>query len=732
MASRTIQAAYGGLSGRLRIVTLAAVLVAAVLVPAAGSAHVKVGHVKVSKKKSGGATVSARVNWEGKATGKRGRDRFKLRLLAIGEGDDLPELLGTDTAKGAHRMHARIKLSARKAKVLRQAKSAYLSATQKHDRAKDGDDLYESNYFDLTGVRGGKKSNRGVSEGNSQRSCSKKEIGPGANLSRCKLVGATLRNAKLSRADLSRANLTAASLSGAHLRGTKFDGAVWGPGQTDGFAEPDDNGATLQSAIDAAKTNVDVVIYDFGGPNVVGQMGAQGSLMRAVSRGVNVRLILNGQVQDKNCAGLDAANQAKCAWNPKLDAIYASQAQLEAAAAAAGSSAGEVTVQFANNNFNITHQKTVIVDAVDAQGNLLPPDQLPDTASAVVMTGNLQAFPSLWGQRTVSYYDTTQGKYVNVVANPDYLTDPAATCEDAPPAAGGGQPCANEWAARDFGMVVTDPGLVNLIQSVFNSDLVCGGPPSTRRSNTNDLLETNGPATWSNGSTYDFNNTGDPAQYLYPDVATGGYFPTSTQTQVPSATVNQGNAKQRTLDLIDGAKKSLLVYNEEMADDDIVDHLAAAAQKLPAGAVQVVMAGKVNKYNNFAEEFNQLNDAGVKIRLIASPPGIYIHAKVVVADGTNAFMGSENISTPSLLDNRELGLLLTNSLSPDQDQLPSSEGLALFQSTFETDWGNGTPWTDQPTTTPAPPSSSPPYFPMACGPIPARTPPIPANEQPTS
>jgi phosphatidylserine/phosphatidylglycerophosphate/cardiolipin synthase-like enzyme len=48
----------------------------------------------------------------------------------------------------------------------------------------------------------------------------------------------------------------------------------------------------------------------------------------------------------------------------------------------------------------------------------------------------------------------------------------------------------------------------------------------------------------------------------------------------------------------------------------------------------------------------------VRVRLYPdSASALYIHAKLVVADGARAFVGSQNFSTASLQYNRELGLL---------------------------------------------------------------------------
>jgi phosphatidylserine/phosphatidylglycerophosphate/cardiolipin synthase-like enzyme len=61
---------------------------------------------------------------------------------------------------------------------------------------------------------------------------------------------------------------------------------------------------------------------------------------------------------------------------------------------------------------------------------------------------------------------------------------------------------------------------------------------------------------------------------------------------------------------------------------------------------------------------NSLKAAGAVIAIYSSKTGYYIHAKTLLADyGTpqaSLFVGSENFSTDSLNDNRELGLIFND------------------------------------------------------------------------
>jgi hypothetical protein len=69
--------------------------------------------------------------------------------------------------------------------------------------------------------------------------------------------------------------------------------------------------------------------------------------------------------------------------------------------------------------------------------------------------------------------------------------------------------------------------------------------------------------------------------------------------------------------------------------------------------------------SDYTSELNEVTAAGGTVTGYSSSTGFYVHAKTVIADyGTStakAFMGSENFSSNSLNDNRELGLITSNS-----------------------------------------------------------------------
>ena len=108
------------------------------------------------------------------------------------------------------------------------------------------------------------------------------------------------------------------------------------------------------------------------------------------------------------------------------------------------------------------------------------------------------------------------------------------------------------------------------------------------------------------------------------------------------------------LGLINAARSTLLVENEEMDDRSVELALEAAAARVVD--VELVMT----QDSQWTAVLRTLARAGVHVRTLNSSQ-VYIHAKVLCADCTSragtVFVGSENFSTSSLSYNRELGVV---------------------------------------------------------------------------
>ena len=171
---------------------------------------------------------------------------------------------------------------------------------------------------------------------------------------------------------------------------------------------------------------------------------------------------------------------------------------------------------------------------------------------------------------------------------------------------------------RDFGVVTNEPAAVRTAAAIFEADWTRGAEP-------------------------------DPAPLV----------------------VSPTNAREQLLGLVQEAKQSLDLYAEVLRDPEMLEALVAAETR--GVPVRVI----VSPSPDFAAERESLAAAGVDIRLASS---LYIHAKVIIADGARAFVGSQNLSATSLDQNRELGIIVTDPVN-----------LARLLRTFEIDFRAGTP-----------------------------------------
>lgn len=148
---------------------------------------------------------------------------------------------------------------------------------------------------------------------------------------------------------------------------------------------------------------------------------------------------------------------------------------------------------------------------------------------------------------------------------------------------------------------------------------------------------------------------------------------TTAQFNDSNLVVSPVNSRNSFTSLIGSAHSTLLIEAEEMNDSAIEQALANAAQH--GVKVQVILpspSGSSGDSNS--QGINTIKQGGVQVR---EDPRLYMHAKIIVVDGQKAFVGSENISTQSLDQNRELGIIV-------------SDGgvLHTLEQTFQQDWGD--------------------------------------------
>lgn len=395
-------------------------------------------------------------------------------------------------------------------------------------------------------------------------------------------------------------------------------------------AEPDDQGKAVLSAIAGAQTSIDIPIYTIGGDPQF-----DGALAAAKARGVNVRVMMNGG-----------------------HGAYVPGAKSFAQTLNAAPGPGTSQVNWSSNNFAITHQKSVIIDAADKSGAPLSSGSLPPSARVVVSTGNFSGYQVPKGPFQKFYY------------------------------------------ARDYEMTTADPTTIATIESAFASDFSC----APRTTINPDGITASDPLGWSNGTTGA--NSADAAGQ-YPSLAEGYPYPSELGPNAKS----QGNARPIQEALINSAKPGdvLRVTNEEMSDKNIIAALTQAAQsgvdvRIIMTAPPKVAYGKPNaQYTNL----QGLANAGATIHLFTKndfdSTQLYIHSKTITVNDTAGYAGSQNFSQTSLDFNRELGVQFNSSNSP--------QAVSFLNSTFDTDWAVSNPaqvtvWTKGSTPDPPMPNAS--------------------------
>jgi len=170
---------------------------------------------------------------------------------------------------------------------------------------------------------------------------------------------------------------------------------------------------------------------------------------------------------------------------------------------------------------------------------------------------------------------------------------------------------------RNFGLLLRDPEQVQEIQRVFNAD-------------------------WENKKTV---------------------------PQLETLVWSPDNSREKIINLINSSQSEVKVYAQGLTDYQVLGALSAAAHR--GVKVQVLTSGL-----RPGKKWDYLQNAGV---VLAEDKRLIIHAKVIVVDKKQALLGSINFTAPSLDNNRELSILLT-------DPKP----LKALLKVFEQDWADST------------------------------------------
>ncbi len=130
------------------------------------------------------------------------------------------------------------------------------------------------------------------------------------------------------------------------------------------------------------------------------------------------------------------------------------------------------------------------------------------------------------------------------------------------------------------------------------------------------------------------------------------------------------------LKLINGSIRKIDFYQQSCQDDGIVRALAGAARNgVEVRCVMTPYPFSKKEDKNITNQ-NFLRKSGAKVGLLESP---YIHAKVLIADDKEMYVGSGNFYANSIDQTRELGILIKN---PKQ--------IKVVKDQFEKDWRKST------------------------------------------
>lgn len=191
---------------------------------------------------------------------------------------------------------------------------------------------------------------------------------------------------------------------------------------------------------------------------------------------------------------------------------------------------------------------------------------------------------------------------------------------------------------RDYAVVTHDSSAVQEVSRVFDADFALPLSPSTCR----------------------YAHT--PATTQVPPAASD--TPAVSNTTLLWSPVN---AKPKLQTLIGSVKQTLVLTSEELVDPDMVCQIRALALSSAKPGIRLLLPNDSGANASGVKTLLDLGLPNLSIRVMpgqpltpnASAPQtlLYMHGKQAIADGKVAFVGSQNLTNTSLLQNRELGIV---------------------------------------------------------------------------
>ena len=147
------------------------------------------------------------------------------------------------------------------------------------------------------------------------------------------------------------------------------------------------------------------------------------------------------------------------------------------------------------------------------------------------------------------------------------------------------------------------------------------------------------------------------------------------QLTCPRLMISPADARTRVLNLIGSAATTLDIEVYYIADVGVRTAIIGAKNR--GVTVRVILADASEVSDNPATA-TFLKNAGVQVRILSNPVP---HIKLVIADRKAALIGSHNLSSSSLRDNREIGEIVR-----------TTAAVNVLAARLDGDWNLATPW----------------------------------------
>ena len=138
--------------------------------------------------------------------------------------------------------------------------------------------------------------------------------------------------------------------------------------------------------------------------------------------------------------------------------------------------------------------------------------------------------------------------------------------------------------------------------------------------------------------------------------------------------VSPDTSRSTIIGLVNSAQSTLDIYAEVITDNEFVSSVIAALER--GVRVRIIMTQAYGQ-DMLAEPVGELVRHGAELHTLANP---YIHAKLIMVDGREAFIGSQNYTSTSMDQNREVGVLISG-----------HSNLLRVQRVFDRDFASGIP-----------------------------------------